>query len=83
MWALQPPIQTSATLHSMGEHLIVLCHGLNGDYRELSYLERAINEFPGCRVLNSRENDGGIFPFLLISHLNASVLLGFLYTSFA
>lgn len=41
-----------------GDHLIILCHGLNGDHRELLYLERTINEISDCKVLNSKKNDG-------------------------
>ena len=63
MLALLPSVvhPSVVRLHTMGEHLIVLCHGLNGDHRELACLERAINEFPDCKVLNSKENNGGIF----------------------
>ena len=54
-----------------GDHLIVLCHGLNGDHRELLYLERTINEISDCKVLNSKKNDGGayIVCFLVPFHI--------------
>ena len=43
------------------ELLIVLCHGLQGDHRELAYLERKINERASSTktpfvVLNSKRN---------------------------
>ena len=50
---------SNTAVTSKMSHLIVLCHGLNGDFRELSYLERKINELsPDCIVLNSKENNG-------------------------
>ena len=83
---LPPAVYPSATrLHMMGEHhLIVLCHGLNGDHRELACLERAINEFPDCKVLNSKENNGGI-PYRLfhpvLRHFLQFVLFFYVFLS--
>ena len=40
------------------DHLIVLCHGLSGNHKELAYLERKLAEISDCVILNSKRNDG-------------------------
>lgn len=44
---------------SNSDHLIVLTHGLNGDHRELQYIEEKIVSIGGI-VLNSKCNEGNL-----------------------
>ena len=56
------PVSSASVMSAFSnrDHLVVLCHGLNGNHKELAYLERKVTSISDCIVLNSKRNNGNL-----------------------